>query len=191
MILPKDKVEAAMQMAEQTLKETWQELGDLVFEELHDNRRWMRDLQKESKVWDGWLQAQWQFYWAGVPLGKEGEELENAAILEVDRDKFEPWVNTQNQAFKANLYKPAELKFLRQAYKQRLERLERLERYGRKFSVNVGSWWSSIFDQTRSALNAVKNARNWVIPTVFAPRSTVSGIGAVVHPPIPFLKFPQ
>ncbi|BAZ04391.1 type III-B CRISPR-associated protein Cas10/Cmr2 [Calothrix sp. NIES-3974] len=178
MILPKDKVEAAMQMAEQTLKETWQELGDLVFDELQKNRRWMRGLRKESKVWDGWLQAQWQFYWAGVPLGKEGEELKNAAILEVDKDKFEPWVNAQNQAFKANLYKPAELKFLRQAYQQRLER------YGRKFSVNVGSWWSSIFDQTRSALNAVKNARNWVIPTVFAPRSTISGIGAVVHPPI-------
>lgn len=178
MILPKEKVEAAMQMAEQTLKATWQELGDLVFEELHGNRRWMKDLQKDSKVWDGWLKAQWQFYWSGVPLGKEGEEFKNAAILEVDKDKFEPWVKTQNQAFNAKLYdnNNAELAFLRQAYQQRLER------YGKKFSVNIGSWWSSIFDQTRSGLASVKNARNWVIPTVFAPRSTVSGIGAVVHP---------
>ncbi|MBW4667108.1 MAG: type III-B CRISPR-associated protein Cas10/Cmr2 [Cyanomargarita calcarea GSE-NOS-MK-12-04C] len=180
MILPKDKVEAAMQMAEQTLKETWQELGDLVFDELHGKRHWMNDLQKDSKVWDGWLKAQWQFYWSGVPLGKEGEEFKNAAILELDKDKFEPWVNTQNKAFKAKLYSDAELAFLRQAYQKRLER------YGRKFSVNVGSWWSSIFDQNRNALAAVKNARNWVIPTVFAPRSTVSGIGGVVHPPTKF-----
>ena len=182
MILPKDKVEAAMQMAEQTLKETWQELGDLVFEELHGQRHWMNDLQKDSKVWDGWLKAQWQFYWSGVPLGKEGEEFKNAAILKEDKnkDKFESWVKAQNQSFKADLYKPAELEFLRQACEIRLKNK------GTEFSVNVGSWWSSIFDQTRQGLAAVKNARNWVIPTVFAPRSTVSGIGGVVHPPTKF-----
>ena len=181
MILPKEKVEAAMQMAEQTLKATWQELGNLVFKELHGNRHWMKDLQQDSKVWDGWLKAQWQFYWAGVPLGKEGEEFKNASILEVDESKFKPWVDAQNQAFNTNRFYSesgkVELDFLRQAYQQRLDR------YNRKFSVNIGSWWSSIFDQTRSGLAAVKNARNWVIPTVFAPRSTVSGIGAVVHPP--------
>ncbi|MEO1561702.1 MAG: type III-B CRISPR-associated protein Cas10/Cmr2, partial [Cyanobacteria bacterium J06632_19] len=54
MILPKDKVEAAMQMAEQTLKAAWQSLGDLAFEELK-NRHWMKDLDKQSKVWDDWL----------------------------------------------------------------------------------------------------------------------------------------
>lgn len=177
MILPKDKVEAAMQMAEQTLKETWQNLGDLVFAELQEHRHWMKDLQKDSKVWDGWLKAQWQFYWAAVPLGKEGEDFKNAAIPIENRDRFEPWVNAQNQAFNSNLYEPAELDFLRQAYQ------ERLEKYHRKFSVNVGSWWSSIFDQTRYGLAAVKNARSWIIPTGFAPRSTISGIGSVVHPP--------
>jgi CRISPR-associated protein Cmr2 len=183
MILPKDKVEAAMQMAEQTIKETWQELGDLVFEELHGNRYWMKDLQKDSKVWDGWLQAQWQFYWSGVPLGKEGEEFENVVPLKEDvnqeQDKFKSWVNTQNQAFKVELYSEksdAELVFLTQTCQKQWDNQKH------KFSVNVGSWWSSIFDQTRSALAAMKNARNWVIPTVFAPRSTVSGIGAVVHP---------
>ena len=182
MILPKDKVEAAMQMAEQTLKETWQELGDLVFEELHGNRHWMKDLQKDSKVWDGWLQAQWQFYWSGVPLGKEGEEFKNAAFLKEDKNKdtFESWVKAQNQAFKSELYGDAELAFLRQACEIRLKN------QGRKFSVNVGSWWPNIFDQTRQGLAAVKNARNWVIPTAFAPRSTVSGIGGVVHPPTKF-----
>jgi CRISPR-associated protein Cmr2 len=108
----------------------------------------------------------WQFYWSGVPLGKEGEEFKNAAFLKEDKniDKFESWVKAQNQVFKSELYSDAELDFLRQACEIRLKN------QGRKFSVNVGSWWSSIFDQTRQGLAAVKNARNWVIPTVFAPR---------------------
>lgn len=174
-ILPKAKVEAAMQMAEQELKKAWDELGDKVFDELQP-RRWMKNLDRDSKTWRGWLKSQWQFYWSSVPIGKEGEELKNAAIPKSDRHKFEPWLNSQNQAYTTNLYQTAELEFLRQAYQQRLEK------QGRKFSVNVGSWWSSIFDQTRSALAAVKNARNWEIPTAFAPRSTISGIGPVVHP---------
>ncbi len=173
-ILPKDKVEAAMQTAEQTLKEAWQELGNLVFDELHGTRRWMKDLQRDSKSWQGWLKSQWQFYYAGVPLGKEGEEFQNDSILEAEKDIFAPWVKAQNQSFNSNLFQLEELNFLRQAYQQNLEKPE--------FSVNVGSWWSSIFDQTRNGLAAVKNARSWQIPTAFAPRSTISGIGPVVHP---------
>ncbi|MEB3189936.1 MAG: type III-B CRISPR-associated protein Cas10/Cmr2, partial [Snowella sp.] len=37
-------------------------------------------------------------------------------------------------------------------------------------------------DQARATLNSVKNARNWKLPTAFGPRSTVSGLGPVVHP---------
>lgn len=66
--------------------------------------------------------------------------------------------------------------FLKAAYQQRSETQEP------KFNVNVGSWWPYIFDQTRFALTAVKNARTWQLPTAFGPRSTVSGIGPVVHP---------
>lgn len=176
MILPEAKVEAAMQTAEQALKFAWQELGSLAFEELHGNRRWMKDLNQDSKTWSGWLKAQWQFYWAGVPIGNKAEELKNAAIPIEEKDKFEPWVKAQNQTFNSKLYQQAELDFLRQACE------ERLRRQNRKFSVNVGSWWSSAFDLTRNALASTKNARSWQLPTAFAPRSTISGIGPVVHP---------
>jgi CRISPR-associated protein Cmr2 len=175
MILPSNSVEAAMQTAEQALKQAWQELGNLAIEELH-KRHWMKDLTQDSKTWQGWLKAQWQFYWAGVPIGNEEEELKNSAIAIEEKDKFEPWVKAQNQTFNSDLYKPAELEFLRQACKKRFEKSRR------KFSVNVGSWWSSVFDQTRNALASTKNARSWQIPTAFAPRSTISGIGPVVHP---------
>jgi CRISPR-associated protein Cmr2 len=181
LVLPKDKVSAAMQTAEQTILETWRDLGKRVFEELHEERKWMPSLHPDSNTWKGWLEVQWQTYWTAIPIGKEGESINNAAIPEDRQADFQPWLDTQNQAYNLTretekLFQPAELNFLRAAYQQPLEK------QGKKFSVNVGSWWPHIFDQTRYALTTVKNARNWQIPTAFGPRSTISGLGPVVHP---------
>ncbi len=179
LVLPKDKVQAAMQTAKQTLLNEWQDISKLVFTDLK-TRHWMPKLQQESSTWQGWLESQWQFYWTALPIGKEGEDLKNAAIPKDRELEFRTWLDAQNQAYnlgeKQKLFQEAELDFLREAYQQRLEK------QGRKFSANVGSWWGNIFDQTRYALAAVKNARNWEIPTAFGPRSTISGIGPVVNP---------
>ncbi len=181
LILPKGEVEKAMQTARQTLLETWSGLSEDVLENLQKDRHWMRPLATENNTWKGWLNSQWQTYWSAVPIGVEGEELKNAAIPEDRHGVFEPWVNLQNQAYnltnkEQKLFLKAELDFLREAYQKRLEK------QGRRFSVNIGSWWPYIFDQTRLTLATVKNARNWKIPTAFGPRSTLSGIGPVVHP---------
>ncbi|WP_337884665.1 type III-B CRISPR-associated protein Cas10/Cmr2 [Fischerella thermalis] len=180
LVLPKDKVKAAMQMAKQTLLEEWGRIGHLVFEELQTQRHWMPDLQANHKTWQGWLESQWQFYWTALPIGKEDKSLKNAAIPKERETEFLEWQNAQNQAYitnkKYNLFKDEERDFLRDAYQQRLER------QNRRFSVNVGSWWAAIFDANRYALASVKNARNWELPTAFGPRSTISGIGPVVHP---------
>ncbi|MFM6607941.1 MAG: Cas10/Cmr2 second palm domain-containing protein, partial [Dolichospermum sp.] len=71
-------------------------------------------------------------------------------------------------------FQSQELKFLREAYHQRLEEQHR------KFSVNIGSWWAYIFDATRASLASVTNARNWELPTAIGTRSTITGIGPVV-----------
>lgn len=181
LVLPKDKVKAALQLAKQTLLEEWERISDLVFEELQTQRYWISDLQADSKTWKGWLKSQWQFYWTALPIGKEGESLKNAAIAQERETEFLEWLNAQNQAYnlttqKRKLFQEDELTFLREAYQQRLEK------QNRKFSVNVGSWWPAIFDANRYALAAVKNARSWELPTAFGPRSTISGIGPVVHP---------
>jgi CRISPR-associated protein Cmr2 len=178
-ILPKDKVKAAMVMAEEELKLAWGELGDEVFDYLQEHRRkepWMKGLEKDSKTWRGWLKSQWQFYWTSVPIGKEGESLKSSAILKGEEEKFQPWLDKQNIAYSSQLYKKEEFAFLQEASQKRFETQKP------EFSANVGSWWPNIFDQTRYALAAVKNARNWEIPTAFAPRSTISGVGPVVHP---------
>jgi len=180
LILPKDKVRAAMQMAEETLKAEWLKLGSLVFQELQGQRHWMPGLTEDSKTWKGWLQSQWQAYWSAIPLGKEGEELKSAAIPTEREPEFQAWVEVQNQAYQVSdrqkLFQAAELNFLRQAYDYRLETQRR------KFSVNIGSWWAYIFNQTRLSLTAVKNARMWQLPTAFDVRSTISGLGSAVHP---------
>lgn len=181
LVLPKDKVAAAMETAYKTVLETWRDLGKLVFHEMHYKRGWMPELQPDSSTWKNWLDAQWQTYWTALPIGKEGEVLKNAAIPQERQAEFQLWLDAQNQAYnlvdkKEKLFQDAEIAFLREAYQQRLEK------QGRKFSVNIGSWWPYIFDQTRLGLTAVKNARNWQLPTAFGPRSTVSGLGPVVHP---------
>ena len=183
LVLPKDKVSAAMQTAKQTLLETWRDLGKKVFQQLNNQQKkhqWMSNLHDNSSTWDGWLDAQWQTYWSAIPIGKEGESIKNAAIPAEREAELQLWLDTQNNAYgltqKNELFHPHELDFLRAAYQQPLEKR------GRNFSVNVGSWWPHIFDQTRYALSAVKNARTWLVPTAFGPRSTISGIGSVVHP---------
>ncbi|MFM6339982.1 MAG: type III-B CRISPR-associated protein Cas10/Cmr2, partial [Dolichospermum sp.] len=177
LILPKDKVQAAMQTAQQTLLEAWLEVGDLVLKELQNERHWMRQLKPDHNSWQGWLKSQWQVYWTALPIGK-GKQFKTAAIPENVDDQLQTWLNQQNEAYnvskKQKLFQSQELKFLREAYHQRLEEQHR------KFSVNIGSWWAYIFDATRASLASVKNARNWELPTAFGPRSTISGIGPVV-----------
>jgi CRISPR-associated protein Cmr2 len=179
-ILPKEKVAAAMQTAKNELIATWREVGKLVLEELQDNRHWMRDLSFESNTWQGWLDSQWQTYWTGVPIGKEKVELKSSEIYQEERSQELQWTQEQNKAYnlvdKKALFLEAELNFLQEAAKFRWERYKK-----HAFSANVGSWWPHIFDQTRFALAAVKNARDWELPTAFGPRSTVSGLGSVVH----------
>jgi CRISPR-associated protein Cmr2 len=190
LVLPKVKVAAAMQFAEQELKAIWQELASGVFKNLGD-LRWLQELKQSDPTWKGWLDTQWQTYWTGVPIGVEGEGLKSAKILEdpsklSDRDaRFaQPWVDKINQMYGLNtktandrsesreLFKDEEIVLMRSIYASK----------DRKFSVNIGSWWGYIFDTARLNLGAVKNARTWQLPTVFSTRSTVSGIGAAVYP---------
>lgn len=181
LLLPKDKVQAAMQLAQQTLLQEWGRIGNLVFDELKTQPSWMPELQRDSNTWKGWLKSQWQFYWTAFPIGKEGQPLTNAAIFLENEPEFLAWCNAQNQAYnltteERKIFQPEELNFLQETYHQYWQQQKQ------DFNINVGSWWASIFDANRHALAAVKNARNWELPTAFGPRSTISGIGSVVHP---------
>ncbi len=67
-VLPQDRVKAAMQTAKQTLLQEWQDLSRRVFNFLQTGRAqpWMPNLHAKSQTWDGWLDAQWQSYWSAL-----------------------------------------------------------------------------------------------------------------------------
>ncbi len=195
LVLPKDKVQAAMQTAKSTLIEEWLKIGKLVFEELHDKRYWMKGLSFDHKTWKEWLKSQWQVYWTAVPIGVDDYDQNNQKIpltsseiyredsqtWENNPEKDTSWRNRQNQAYGLNkqnaLFLENELEFLQKAAKLRQKR-----RGINAPNTNIGSWWNHIFDQTRLALTSIKNGRCWELPTAFSTRSTISGIGSVVHP---------
>ncbi|WP_204138289.1 type III-B CRISPR-associated protein Cas10/Cmr2 [Halomicronema sp. CCY15110] len=195
LLLPESKVEAAMQYAKSVLKQEWLRIGNLVFNNLQSEKRWMPNLTKDHKTWGGWLNSQWQTYWSAVPIGDDANDLKTAALDLNRNQELEDWLKTlaelyrverpqhqknKEQPEKSEVEYPEalppftseELNFLQEAFKQKQGR----------FSVNVGSWWSYAFSSTRTALTGAKNARNWVLPTAFGGRSTISGLGPVVHP---------
>ncbi len=181
LILPQERVEAAMQMAKATLKAEWLQIAQLVFEALQ-KRSWMKQLTANDKTWHSWLDSQWQTYWSAVPIGDRQLPLKDTQILrnaEVSPDE-DPWVSQQNRAFQLDT--PVARKQERYLFIQQELEFLRLSFGPQKPGVNVGSWWPAIFDQLRLSLNTIKNARNWQLPTAFGPRSTISGLGPVVYP---------
>lgn len=174
LILPKAIVEAAMQTARQTVLDSWQELSQLVFQELHDERQWMSELTPNSPSWQLWLKAQWQTDWSAAPIGKDSEPLKTDPL---DLDE---WLSSQSRAYGQDendpLFRPGELALFREAARNQQQARSRQP------EVNVGSWWGSILSQTRETLGALEKGQTWVLPTAFGPRSTISGLGPVVHP---------
>jgi CRISPR-associated protein Cmr2 len=182
----KNPVEAAMQQAKQTLETEWMALGSQVLKDLQKEKKlWMPNLNRHT--WDDWLKAQWQIYWTALPIGDIKTTLHHSPR----KKKYKKWLQDQNKVARPKkdllVESESEFQFLKATYESALKEdwpdrhSTAVEYKRRQPNLNVGSWWASIFDQTRFALNAIKNARNWEIPTAFGPRSTVSGFGPVVH----------
>lgn len=178
LVLPQDQVQAAMQTARQTLLAEWENLGDRVWEKLQTEFSWMPNLDQTSKTWNGWLGSQWQTYWSAFPIGDKNYPL-TPQTMSNKIDNF--WINIQNKLCNFHqqqfLFSQAEIDFFQATAKERYE-----QNQSYPFAVSLGSWWPHIFKQTNLTLSGVKSAKNWVIPTAFGPRSTVSGVGSVVHP---------
>ncbi|WP_072619156.1 type III-B CRISPR-associated protein Cas10/Cmr2 [Spirulina major] len=185
----KNPVRSAMQQADSALKQEWQRVGDRVLQDLQGNNdRWIKDLNPTT--WHGWLKSQWQTYWIATPIGHPEAELHQAPPQdsETDSTAYETWRDFQNAIAqpKDALLTTHEVQFLAAIYSTLSEDAKHQNSDDQDSSpqlsnLNVGSWWGYMFDQLRAQLAAVKNARNWTVPTAFGPRSTISGIGPVVH----------
>ena len=197
----------ALACAEGVLRDVWLELGNKVWDKLPEKMK--IDVNKEH-LWDEWLKHHWQTYWTAVPLGNKSpnpegadaltrgqgqiltaEEQANSAKIQQTatfKKKFLEWANAQNKfcqiqnlnipddaiAPSTPLWNPSAFD-----NQESCPTLAELTTY-RQF--NVGLWWAYVYDQLRCNLEGVKNARSWKLPSAFSPRSTVSGIGSVLHP---------
>ncbi|MFM8306659.1 MAG: type III-B CRISPR-associated protein Cas10/Cmr2, partial [Microcystis aeruginosa] len=148
LVLPKDKVAVAMQTAKSSLLKEWKEISRQVFEKLQ--------LKENSRTWDSWLNAQWQTYYVGVPIGREDQPLISGEIYQENEnidenqaeapEKAQSWRDKQNELYnlydKKALFLEKEREFLQKAGELRLQNWKKYP-----FSSNVGSWWSSAVEQ--------------------------------------------
>jgi CRISPR-associated protein Cmr2 len=186
----------AMQYAKQVLLDEWKQLGNQSLEYLQSLEKWSKYWQNiNPSTWEYWLKAQWQTYWTAFPIGDPNADLTCSLRVVQDRtkaeteQKFQDWVNQQNSITNLTnpraLFETNEEKFLKQIFQLTEEdetKAESKTKYSKQPNLNTGSWWAFIFDQLRLSLNSVKNARNWMLPTAFSTRSTISGLGSSVHP---------
>ena len=177
MVLPEAEIKPAMQTARQNLLDEWSDIGKRVFSRLENL---MPELDGEGDTrWHDWLKAQWQTYWAALPIGRQDIDLVNQESF--GTKEFETWLEKQNEA--CNL-KNEEKKLFSKVEKKFVEQLDRhfnsVKNDDVKVKINVGSWWPYVFDQVRFSLASVKTARHWKLPTAFKTRSTVSGMGSAI-----------
>lgn len=204
-----DRKGNALTIAENTLQEAWLELGNKVWQELKSSRILPRiEEVNKARLWDGWLKHQWQTYWTALPVGHTLSKPEGSDVLsrgqgevltssdaKSNPDKisqlsqikiqFLTWANAQNEFCQISKISDQAIDLSTLAWNpsvfndQTYPTLAELSTYKQ---FNVGLWWAKVFDQLRHNLAGVKNARTWELPSVFSPRSTISGIGAVLHP---------
>lgn len=177
LILPGDAVAGAMALAKQVLlQKGWcDELSERAFAEL-EGRRWTRGLKANSKTWREWLLHQWQTYWTALPLSPSTDPTNLTQTA-----NFTDWAAQLNQTFGSQGRDPDEtLPFTQSAEVTLAEEI--ISAQAEPAAVNVGSWWSHSFDRLREAAGVAKLSRCWKIPTVFLPRSSISGLGPVLYP---------
>jgi CRISPR-associated protein Cmr2 len=174
-------VYAAVQYAKQTLEKEWQDIGSEALTFIQNRSNIWQEINPHT--WDGWLKSQWQTYWTALPIGNLEAELNQSPR---QSENYQEWCDSQNEFTnlkeKLALFETNEAEFLKAVFNLLDKETQADSKsYSKQPNLNVGSWWGSIFDRLRNNLTAVKNARTWQLPTAFGTRSTISGIGSVVH----------
>ncbi|MEA5503673.1 type III-B CRISPR-associated protein Cas10/Cmr2 [Halotia wernerae UHCC 0503] len=157
------------------LEEAFGDLTKLSDEFLKPYRHELALLQDQScwewnPLWDEQLNCSWEPYWAAVPLGSPDLPL----IKDKKNNIFDQeWIKVQQEIAQVSIDLPSKAEA--NVY----------------HTLNVGTWWGSLQQRLRICLQAVKNTRNWQIPTAPGERSTISGQFSAVHPRFNYTKFSQ
>lgn len=193
-------VQAAMQQAWQSLHDEWLNLGEKTLKQLQKRRDENDWSQVDDQTWKNWLQAQWQHYWVTLPIGDRNQPLDRSLRDKQKNEKeIKDWLDAQNKFMASELLEPDEKSFVEAIFADPEATPETdvcdedvpseqnsAQGQGKNIykqpNLSIGSWWADLFDRLRMTAQAVKNARNWTVPTAFGPRSTISGLGPVVRP---------
>lgn len=196
----------AVEFARNALHQSWQHIGNKVFEKLDQVLPRASEINKQ-RLWDEWLKHQWQTYSISLPLGNSvatpelTEELskgQGRIVMPLDKipeqgrsdilkhkKAFLKWVKAQHDYCQINLLDEALLDENSLSWKaekfndKSFPSLAELSTYN---TFNVGLWWAQTFERLRKGLEGVKNCREWQLPSIYSPRSTIYGVGSVLHP---------
>ncbi|MHC5672887.1 type III-B CRISPR-associated protein Cas10/Cmr2 [Nostoc sp.] len=141
-------------------------------------RQEIRKLKDENKhgcwewksLWKAQLEHSWEPYWTAVPLGTPGNDLSITKISDLFNQE---WIQALNKIAQPPNELPASAELL--LYE----------------SFNIGTWWGSLQQRLRLALQSVKNTRDWKIPSAPGERSTISGQFTALHPLFNYAKFQE
>lgn len=134
-----------------------------------DLRRWREDGSSWSwrHLWNAQIDNTWEPYWTAVPLGYPEQQFSiEAAAGTRFHDKHKEWIANQETVAPSRNDQPTPTDAENLAYEV----------------LNIGTWWANSQSRLGQAIQAIKNTRNWRIPTAPGERSTISGQFSAVHP---------
>lgn len=173
----KDKV---IQHLEENFEQVWKAIADKFPNEIKGSenayRRELELLKQGScwewkKLWDAQIDNTWETYWTAIPLGYPDQPLTIDNLNEVlispthNKDAL-TWKKAQEAIANPRQNPAIPTEFEENLYDE----------------FNVGTWWGAIQARLGQSIQAVKNTRNWTIPTAPGERSTLSGHFSALHP---------
>ncbi len=117
-----------------------------------------------NKLWEAQINHTWEPYWTAIPLGYPEQQL---TIHEQANGAFDQtWKDNQETVAPSRFDQPTPTTAEETFY----------------HDLNIGTWWGNVQSRLGNAIQAVKNARSWQIPTAPGERSTISGQFSALHP---------
>ncbi|NJL23689.1 MAG: hypothetical protein HC895_27465 [Leptolyngbyaceae cyanobacterium SM1_3_5] len=117
-----------------------------------------------NALWDAQINHTWETYAVAVPLGHPQQALSIANLPQPESEQLAAWIAAQT------------------AIANPRDSLPTTAESSLYQTFNVGSWWGSYQARLGQLIQAVKNTRNWQVPTAPGERSSISGLYSALHP---------
>jgi CRISPR-associated protein Cmr2 len=163
----KEKVKEAIKNSIEKKRDQFISLWDLIKDKFNKYPAYQEELEtwkqggcwEWNQLWEAQINHTWETYYTAIPLGNPDQSLTIENISKTWKDAQTAIANPRGDQ---EIPTPAE----EDIYQQ----------------FNVGTWWGAIQARLGQSIQAVKNTRNWNLPTSAGERSTLSGQFSALHP---------